>query len=106
MSSNRYIILTDLFDFSGSERDLFLYPASNGPSMLSVLAQSTGLRSSGIRQKLTLLEKKGRIHTLRVKSFAKPVGSNDSLNRAGTGDSPGFSTAGTEMKMIRAAAVS
>ena len=156
MPSNRYINIADLFDFSGSERDIVLHMARNGPSTLSVLAQSTGLQRSDIRQKLTLLEKKDRIqalpegkyeaalgrvgsrtelpvhlrrvlcasgrlyserdsitlraaipilqfsrsrlveyaaqgphHTLRSKSFAKPVGSGDGFYRAGTGDSPG-----------------
>lgn len=87
MPSNRYLILADLFDFSGSEHNIILHLALNGPSTLSVLAQSTGLRSSRIRQKLTLLEKKGRIQAMRARSFAKPAGPGDGFYRAGRGDS-------------------
>lgn len=59
MPSNRYINIADLFDLSGSERDIVLYLVRNGPSTLSVLVQSTGLQRSDIRQKAHPSREKG-----------------------------------------------
>ena len=74
MASHRYINLADLFDLSGSERDIILCLARNGPSTLSVLAHSTGLQSSAIRQKLTLLEEKGYIQALPEGKYEAVLG--------------------------------
>ena len=74
MASHRYINLADLFDLSGSERDIVLCLARNGPSTLSVLAHSTGLQSSAIRQKLTLLEEKGYIQALPEGKYEAVLG--------------------------------
>ncbi len=74
MASHRYIKLADLFYLSGAERDIVLYLTRKGPSTLSTLARRTGLPGSEIRQKLTLLEKMGRVRALPEGKYEAALG--------------------------------